>query len=85
MEDRRKPRRHATVPLVTFRWRYLDGSGTETTGPDESFPTQTEAESWFTDVWPDLLDDGIEAVTLMRAEDSGEAEVYGPMSLHEQG
>jgi hypothetical protein len=39
---------------------------------------------WFTDNWPELLDDGIEAVTLLRAEDSGEVEVYGPMSLHGQ-
>jgi hypothetical protein len=35
---------------VTFRWRYLDEQGTETTGPDLSFPDQTEAEAWFTDI-----------------------------------
>ncbi|MDT7638826.1 MAG: hypothetical protein QOC83_3114, partial [Pseudonocardiales bacterium] len=66
---------------VTFRWRYLDDAGEQTTGPDESFSDQAEAESWFTDVWPELLDDGVHAVTLL----DGDAEVYGPMSLHEQG
>jgi hypothetical protein len=69
---------------VTFRWRYLDEQGTETTGPDLSFPDQTEAEAWFTDIWPELLADGVHAVTLLETEDGGEREVYGPMSLHEQ-
>ena len=71
-----------TLPsgVVSFRWRYLDESGNETTGPDETFSDQAEAESWFTDVWPELLDGGVHAVTLL----DGAAEVYGPMSLHEQ-
>jgi len=65
---------------VSFRWRYLDESGNETTGPEETFADQAEAESWFTDVWPELLDGGVDAVTLL----DGAGEVYGPMSLHEQ-
>jgi hypothetical protein len=65
---------------VTFRWRYLDEAGAETTGPDETFTDQTEAESWFTEVWPELLDEGVHAVTLL----DGAERVYGPMSLHEQ-
>jgi hypothetical protein len=67
---------------VTFRWRYLDGSGNETTGPEETFSDSSEAESWFSDTWPELLEDGVEAVTLLKDEGSGEVEVYGPMSLH---
>jgi hypothetical protein len=64
---------------VSFRWRYLTESGTEQTGPDETFEDQTEAEAWFSDEWPALLDSGIDAVTLL----DGDTEVYGPMSLHE--
>ena len=41
------------------------------------FPTQSDAESWFGEVWHDLADAGVAAVTLHR---DGE-KVYGPMSL----
>jgi hypothetical protein len=64
---------------VSFRWRYLSESGTEQTGPVETFSDQTEAESWLSDEWPALADAGIDAVTLL----DGDSEVYGPMSLHE--
>lgn len=63
---------------MAYRWRYLDKTGSETTGPDETFDEQAEAEAWFTDVWPELLESGVHAVTLL----DGSAEVYGPMSLH---
>jgi hypothetical protein len=42
-----------------------------------AFPTQSDAESWLGEAWPDLLEGGVGAVTLMR---DGVA-VYGPMSL----
>ena len=64
---------------MSFRWRYLSESGTEQTGPEETFEDQTGAESWLSDEWPALAEAGIDAVTLL----DGEAEVYGPMSLHE--
>lgn len=64
---------------MSYRWRYLDEVGEETSGPDETFAEQAEAESWFTEVWPELREDGVHAVTLL----DGSAEVYGPMSLHE--
>jgi hypothetical protein len=70
---------------VTYRWRYLDEAGNQTSGPDETFSDQTEAETWFTDIWPELLDDGIHAVTLLEVDGAAETKVYGPMSLHEQG
>lgn len=66
---------------MAHRWRYLDDSGNETSGPELSFGDQAEAEAWFTDTWPELLDSGIASVTLL----DGEAEVYGPMSLHGAG
>jgi hypothetical protein len=42
------------------------------------FPSQSDAESWVGEVWRDLLDAGVDAVTLFE----GDRQVYGPMSLH---
>ncbi|WP_375423193.1 hypothetical protein [uncultured Friedmanniella sp.] len=44
---------------------------------DQGFPTQGEAESWLGEVYPDLLAQGVRAVTLHEAD----RVVYGPMSL----
>lgn len=68
---------HVTVSLVDFRWRYADGTGAGVPGPELTFAEQTDAEDWLSANWPDLLDGGIEEVTLIHA---GEV-VYGPMSL----
>jgi hypothetical protein len=62
---------------VDYRWRCTDGTGADVPGPDLSFAEQTEAEGWLSANWADLLDGGIDEVTLMRAEEL----VYGPMSL----
>ncbi len=64
---------------VAFRWRYLDASAAVTGGPDERFDDQQEAEAWFSDVWPDLREAGVDAVVLL----DGDTEVYGPMSLQD--
>ncbi|GAB2840213.1 hypothetical protein [Lentzea nigeriaca] len=63
---------------MEFRWRYQDAQGRDVAGPDVAFADQTEAEEWFSAEWRDLLDAGVEQVTLLRSE----SEVYGPMSLH---
>jgi hypothetical protein len=42
------------------------------------FTGQTAAEDWLRETWSDLLASGVDRVTLLH----GEAEVYGPMSLH---
>jgi hypothetical protein len=63
-----------------WTWTYLDAEGRAVTGEpttDTAFPTQADAESWFGEVWHDLADAGVAAVTLHR---EGEV-VYGPMSL----
>lgn len=65
----------------SWRWRLEDSSGAEVTAtgvgsPD--FPSQSDAESWVGEAWRDLLDAGVDAVTLLE----GDREVYGPMSLH---
>ena len=64
-----------------WRWRLEDSSGAEVTAEGVSnpdFPSQSDAESWGGEVWRDLLDAGVDAVTLLE----GDREVYGPMSLH---
>jgi hypothetical protein len=44
---------------------------------EAAFPTQSDAESWFGEVWHDLAAAGVAAVTLHRDGNT----VYGPMSL----
>ncbi len=69
---------------VAFRWRYLDASAAVIDGPDEEFDDQQEAEAWFSDVWPELREAGVDAVVLLDCgTDEGDAEVYGPMSLQD--
>jgi hypothetical protein len=76
------------APKATWHWRFEQSSGAEVT-PGEGgtaaagasgFPSQSDAESWIGEVWRDLLDDGVDQVTLFEAD----REVYGPMSLHSQ-
>lgn len=62
---------------MDFRWRYQDAQGREVSGPEVVFADQREAEEWFSGCWQELLDSGVEQVTLVSAE----VEVYGPMSL----
>lgn len=65
----------------SWRWRLEDASGVEVeveeVGSPE-FPSQSDAESWVGEAWRELLDAGVDAVTLLE----GDREVYGPMSLH---
>jgi hypothetical protein len=62
-------------------WRLEDAAGAEVSAqgvesPD--FPSQSDAESWVGEAWRELLEAGVDAVTLLE----GDREVYGPMSLH---
>lgn len=41
------------------------------------FPTRVDAEAWLTENYLDLVDEGVEAITLFSDADP----VYGPMSL----
>jgi hypothetical protein len=68
------------VNTVTFVWRYEDTAGGEkdTGAKPEEFSTQADAETWIGENWKDLLESGVDQVTLL--EDG--AVVYGPMSLH---
>ena len=71
-----------------WTWRLEDSRGTEvTTEPGTTaaeapgFTSQGDAESWIGEVWHDLLDEGVDQVSLFEAG----RQVYGPMSLHPAG
>lgn len=64
-----------------WTWRYENADGApleESALPQDGFPTQGDAESWVGEAWRDLLDQGVDQVTLL---EDGRV-VYGPMSLH---
>ncbi|MGN6330911.1 MAG: hypothetical protein ACTHOD_04560 [Motilibacteraceae bacterium] len=66
---------------MSWTWRYEDAQGAEVSAeelPTEGFPSQGDAESWIGETWRDLLERGVDAVTLL---EDGRV-VYGPMSLH---
>jgi hypothetical protein len=68
-------------PSPAWRWRLEDASGAEVAVEDvgdPDFPSQSDAESWVGEAWRELLDAGVDAVTLFE----GDRMVYGPMSLH---
>lgn len=69
---------------MQWSWRYEKADGTVVDAlPDTvvsgGFPSQSEAESWIGESWRDLLEAGIEQVTLLE----GDRVVYGPMGLQE--
>jgi hypothetical protein len=72
------------VSGVAWTWRYENADG-GVVAPDDApvaevFPTQGDAETWVGETWRELLDSGVDAVSLL--EDG--RPVYGPMSLHAQ-
>ena len=62
-----------------WSWELLDAQRhpVTDTAAGGTFPSQSEAESWLGEEWRDLLDAGVDAVTLRE----GDMVVYGPMSL----
>ncbi len=70
---------HGARPWL-WRLEGVDGSDVEVSEEyaDQRFPTKADAESWVGEVWTELADQGVDAVTLFEAE----RRVYGPMSLH---
>ncbi|MDQ3155085.1 MAG: hypothetical protein M3R63_26240 [Actinomycetota bacterium] len=62
---------------MDFRWRYQDGSGNDTAGPEITFADQQDAEDWLTREFQALLDAGVDRVVLLDGDD----EIYA-MSLH---
>ena len=65
---------------MTWSWQLEAADGTVVSArglPAETFPSQSDAESWLGENWRALLAAGVDQVTLL---EDGRAE-YGPMSL----
>ncbi|WP_433255171.1 hypothetical protein ACQPYK_14215 [Streptosporangium sp. CA-135522] len=65
---------------MAWHWRYENANGgvvTEGVAPSDTFPSQADAESWLGESWRELLESGVEKVTLLE-EDRVE---YEKMSL----
>jgi hypothetical protein len=64
---------------IPWWWQLLDADGRVVEPADgrQEFPTRSDAESWVGEFYPDLVDEGVSAVTLFE----GDREVYGPMGL----
>ncbi|MDQ1681852.1 MAG: hypothetical protein QOG52_1240 [Frankiaceae bacterium] len=67
---------------MAWVWRYTrvaeDGDGGGEPRPHvESFPTQSDAETWLGEQWRDLRAEGVVSATLL----DGDRVVYGPMAL----
>lgn len=63
-----------------YRWVFLDTAGAPVSDEalgDSVFPTQADAEAWFSESWEELAEAGVAAVTLQ----CNGTDVYGPMSL----
>ena len=66
---------------MAWTWRYETSDGSpSSTAVSQEFPTQADAETWIGEAWRELLDSGVDQVTLLEEE----RVAYGPMSLHPQ-
>ena len=65
--------------MTSWSWLMESAAGEPSADPahSQSFPTQSDAETWIGDNWRSLLDSGIEQVTLLEEANV----VYGPMGL----
>ena len=73
--------RPATPAERPWWWRLEDAAGDEVDVPAEYLPrfaSQADAESWVGEIWGELAQLGVQAVTLFEHDRA----VYGPMSLH---
>jgi len=64
---------------MAWKWRYEKSSGEQVERADSpNFDSQSDAESWIGEIWPELLEEGIDSVTLLEDE----RVEYAGMSLH---
>jgi hypothetical protein len=66
---------------MPWTWRYENADGAVVNGAglqEAIFASQGDAESWLGENWRELLDNGVEQVTLF--DDARKQ--YGPMTLH---
>ena len=65
--------------MSAWSWRLEGADGSPVgAGSSQSFPSQSDAETWIGENWRDLLDSGVHQVVLLEEQ----REVYGPMGLH---
>jgi hypothetical protein len=50
---------------MSWTWRYEGANGQKQAGGSESFPSQSDAESWLGQSWRELLGAGVVAVQLV--------------------
>jgi hypothetical protein len=53
---------------MTWTWRYEDADGAVVTGPEETFSSQADAESWLGQSWRELLANGAATASLIEDE-----------------
>ena len=53
---------------MAWIWRYEAEDGRKDAGVSESFPSQSDAESWIGQSWRDLVADGIVTAVLVEDE-----------------
>ena len=69
---------------MTWTWQFEKADGgviASREAPKETWASQGDAESWLGESWRDLLESGVDQVTLL---EEGRVE-YGPMSLRPEG
>lgn len=63
---------------MAWTWRYETADGEPAPGGgSQQFPTQSDAETWIGESWRELLDSGVDQVSLLEDE----RVAYGPMGL----
>ncbi|MBX7265963.1 hypothetical protein KIF24_07910 [Micromonospora sp. Llam7] len=50
---------------MAWSWRYEGTNGESVDGPDESFGSQADAESWIGQIWRELAASGVTSVALL--------------------
>ena len=65
------------IEADSWHWQFSDEADVAVDTAAPSFESQQSAETWLTEHFETLLDQGVAAVTLF----DGEGAVYGPMAL----
>jgi hypothetical protein len=50
---------------MTWTWRYEDADGAAVAGPEETFTSQADAESWLGQTWRELISAGAATAALV--------------------
>jgi hypothetical protein len=53
---------------MAWSWRYEGADGKPAEGPNETFSSQADAESWIGQTWRDLAESGVTTVVLVEGD-----------------